>query len=727
MVGTFKLFPVLFKVVPYLLLCLNRIVCCQTNSTSFAVQTEIENLNSFKPSTNMATVSAEETHSILTGSIALVATLIVWIIMAHQFRKSAGIHQMMKCTTISYIILSVVMWILMLIVKYTWYQWKRGPGPYEDFNAMHESYPHYFYVRFVYMSTRVFVSPLVLFTFIVTRLKITFDDTSHVVSKCEVVTIYAVELITLGVIMKILHVFDNDWSEWCLLLIFIPISYVVYLFTRRLHVLESEMRNERTPMSDRWRSESEFTDDYDRRYQQLMEIPIKHTILISIMMTSQMLLLAVNLLIYGNIRWLNEELSNAKTAFDPTFLAYFSLISYLMVLVCLYFDFDFADQEYRAFCRGPHKICDWCFKRIANIHIERRGGDESICVELQPIEKSKKTRDQHTMRLSSSVSQLDQSELYIFEQTNVECAGSEHTVSITDRCSCLNRLCAAFKYIGTLEARRDLDEEERKMVFLKFCHDIYKSVINDFVHLVEEHSDDILRISEEWTGQFGLVKCYVTDCALTNRHCGRRGLGIRDDRNDHDKAFKFYQSLFVRAHFYIFHLYEMGLRVDLSSLVFNQNEDCANIETIDGVSIDEVFAAERELIKTRRASCGIDLDTLDGDNAKFLIQTVNKQQEQTLTDAVVGRLAEQKLVDKNDFDSDALEMDLAIYKEAEKSHIVQVIQQMVAVNMIIQYMDSVKCMTLRIFHDFICSSPLYFNCFSARKIIFDWFLVRILE
>lgn len=137
---------------------------------------------------------------------------------------------------------------------------------------------------------------------------------------------------------------------------------------------------------------------------------------------------------------------------------------------------------------------------------------------------------------------------------------------ITDRCAFTKRLCTASLYIGALSASSSIDSDSRKALLVEFVQKVYQSLLDDVAHLVKEHDGDILEIQREWTEQYGLAKCAVSECAKTQRHYGRNRVGDSGNANSDDAVYSFYRGIFDQIHHFIFHLFDVGLRVDTQAI-----------------------------------------------------------------------------------------------------------------------------------------------------------------
>jgi hypothetical protein len=124
---------------------------------------------------------------------------------------------------------------------------------------------------------------------------------------------------------------------------------------------------------------------------------------------------------------------------------------------------------------------------------------------------------------------------------------------------------------------------------------------------------------------------------------------------------------------------------------------------LEGVTVDKVFAAERDQIKLRRQQCSADLERFKDSNNKFTLQTTSENQGKTLSDALYDELAQngkkQKEFDSgrrldaflkgNDYDSDAIKQDLEDHKD---SNISTLFPNDSTVETMIDFLHSVDCM-----------------------------------
>ena len=532
-----------------------------------------------------------------------------------------------------------------------------------------------------------------------------------------------------------------SWSNWLWSINVFIFIYLVFILLHRILSMISDMRNEQIQTLSRWRAACEIKEDFDHRNGHLLNMPVKNAILFIIGGWCQLGLII--LFLYFEIYNLDDETSPLFEGPDFV-LRINTLILCATVLQCIYFRYDFADKLYHSVCGSLHKRCKQCCERIADKKkrspaVEVRNDAEGIAVEMVQIGAEIKPLslqvskqliqvDDDSANLeimthnggtlldetvlsaepsapnasdlrSEFASMLNGVDLTVFGDMSSKCNQSTSAASITAYCPCLQRLCAGMKYVETLADRTDLNDAKKREMFMEFNQQIYKSVLDDAIHLFHKHSDDIKQIHTEWTEQYGLSICSVAECLQTNRHCSRR-THMRFDvdlMTDEDGSYTFYNELYDRVHFYIFHLFEVGLRVEEAQWLIEHKD--AEIEQDDRehrVYIDRQFAAQRDHIVSKRKNDG-DLDLKVVSN-KFVLKTVQQQQGRTLTDAVIACLTENEasgavdaveqfcvFLDENAVDSDAIEMDL---KDLEDSNLNLLINGAV----VVELMQSITCM-----------------------------------
>jgi len=254
-------------------------------------------------------------------------------------------------------------------------------------------------------------------------------------------------------------------------------------------------------------------------------------------------------------------------------------------------------------------------------------------------EKDNQQSVSETIQTQHSRNQLSHRQNELFKILNVDPHIFEETTNdsytppsaddmITAKNLPLLRLCVAMRYFDILRELK-WSEEIKRNLFIEFNQTIYLQLIDDTAYLVQKHSEDIQQIHREWITSYGLAECAVSDCSKTTRH-HQRGRAVEDDSD-----FSFYRSLFDRVHFFVFHLFDVGLRIDHQALLKDKgNEDN---DGTSGLTVDRLVAASRDHIKSRRKELGLDSGRFDPENSKFTIHNANtssgQSRQTTWTDA----------------------------------------------------------------------------------------------
>eukprot|EP01084_Bolivina_argentea_P076458 138565_1 len=134
--------------------------------------------------------------------------------------------------------------------------------------------------------------------------------------------------------------------------------------------------------------------------------------------------------------------------------------------------------------------------------------------------------------------------------TQVECNG-------LPTCNYTKTILNAMKCYGVLN-----DEK-----WIQFCSKTYQSLLNDFVHVIQHHNDDLWYIVNAKN-----MKCNVNNCELLLRHYDTN-IDISQYDTTVNNDFVFYKNLLNTIHCYVFHSYDIGLRVHKDELKNSNSEE----------------------------------------------------------------------------------------------------------------------------------------------------------
>lgn len=300
-------------------------------------------------------------------------------------------------------------------------------------------------------------------------------------------------------------------------------------------------------------------------------------------------------------------------------------------------------------------------------------------------------------RIPSSIERVG-IDLNVFKHSDSECQRRVDGALLTESCSALKRLCASQRYFDALNSSK-MGQEAASALFIEFNEEVYPLLIDDTAHLIGRHSNELQSIYKEWTLKYGMADCTVSDCAKTGRHYSRE----RGDGQSGQGLYGFYEGHYDRVHNFVAHLYDLGMRVEEAESVGDFEGDQKD-EDLEGLTVDKLFEAERDRIRSRREQANLKETRFDDETNKFTLQsaTVNaKEGGITLLDAIFRKMREHgnggnetvkvlhDYFERNGYESDGVEEDLA---QIPDSNIFNEIEDEVVVQWMREYIRSAKCM-----------------------------------
>eukprot|EP01083_Nonionella_stella_P129515 392995_1 len=90
------------------------------------------------------------------------------------------------------------------------------------------------------------------------------------------------------------------------------------------------------------------------------------------------------------------------------------------------------------------------------------------------------------------------SDLMIFQENRQQCSADSPIIS---NCLFLKRLVICLSYFDTLDTTNNKTDQNKLELF---CVDTHKSLLNDYIHLMTQHSGDLHEISQSYTKQYGV-------------------------------------------------------------------------------------------------------------------------------------------------------------------------------------------------------------------------------
>ena len=115
-------------------------------------------------------------------------------------------------------------------------------------------------------------------------------------------------------------------------------------------------------------------------------------------------------------------------------------------------------------------------------------------------------------------------------------------------------------------------------------------------------------------------------CEWTQRHFGRDAHSL--SHSETETEFNFFIATIDTLHFNVFHLRDVGLRIDLSDLKTDDDDDAKDIDD-DSSLVDAAMLRIRDIIRLKRKQFAF--DRMDGADAKNKFTIDGATQKQTLT------------------------------------------------------------------------------------------------
>ncbi len=295
----------------------------------------------------------------------------------------------------------------------------------------------------------------------------------------------------------------------------------------------------------------------------------------------------------------------------------------------------------------------------------------------------------------------------IFKLNGTECFSKSGDEIIIKDCDYINRLIHGLKYYQLLQiANNRLNDD----IFADFSIERYRNqMITDWIHFISVHSNDLDDINAELVNDANFGECSMENCVLFERYYNERGRRLMDNKNKTetgDPILLFYSDLYDNMHHYLYHLYDIGLRI--------KHDDDDETETEDEIKcvdewIDTEFNVKQKIIATKKEKIGLKIDRFNDDNEgknKFNLSVIDNNKngnndKETMMDSFYQYIESNSfpenikmklfgLLQSDCFDSDGILYDLNDKKE---SNIINIINHNKKYcKLITDYITDYKCM-----------------------------------
>eukprot|EP01083_Nonionella_stella_P275594 936072_1 len=219
--------------------------------------------------------------------------------------------------------------------------------------------------------------------------------------------------------------------------------------------------------------------------------------------------------------------------------------------------------------------------------------------------------------------------VYTNDAKGCDCNGKD-----IENCISFKRMSTGLKYYSLLDIIHNKNDEK---IFTHFIAAVYDNemVINDYIHIICEHNHQIPQMKQFLIQNKIFDECDVSKCTFTSRHHGDQ---VTDgDENTLDPLLDLAKQRFDSLHFYLFHLFECGLR----SMEHDDDDDMKGGDTSNDdpyKCFDARFAQLITRVNETRANTE-GFGRLQN-NQKFNLQaqSSDNNQEQTFLDHLVKNL-----------------------------------------------------------------------------------------
>ena len=206
---------------------------------------------------------------------------------------------------------------------------------------------------------------------------------------------------------------------------------------------------------------------------------------------------------------------------------------------------------------------------------------------------------------------------------------------------------------------------------------LYGNYLNDIIHIIDSHDNevDLYFMNKELFAHKHFIGCSVNNCMISDRHCG-----IVDGKNgqidivvddDESGIYYFHQQLFDTMHYFIGHIFEMGLREKPG----DDSDDGDDDEIDDDDSkqdkwnlFDVKFKKQRNRISAIKKDLARFTKKGEEEISKFIVQSLNVTDSDTFLDGFYKYIGDsddkneikalQQYLNDQDYDSEAVQQDI---------------------------------------------------------------------
>ena len=199
---------------------------------------------------------------------------------------------------------------------------------------------------------------------------------------------------------------------------------------------------------------------------------------------------------------------------------------------------------------------------------------------------------------------------------------------INDNCDTPTDCKAVERILTTLIYYQRLSKSKRS-IFSQFLCKSYSHYLDDITHLLNIHEQDLEEINEMIFKRSDFTGCDINHCLTTDRHydLDQPHPNTEEAKRDSDATEtnleRFHQQTWDSVHFYVVHLFELGLRQKKDELktIFDVEDD--------NDCLDTICKQQQAMIKQKRQKLSRFFGRFKSESNKFNIQTSSNPQTNT--------------------------------------------------------------------------------------------------
>eukprot|EP01084_Bolivina_argentea_P263923 446892_1 len=129
-----------------------------------------------------------------------------------------------------------------------------------------------------------------------------------------------------------------------------------------------------------------------------------------------------------------------------------------------------------------------------------------------------------------------------------------------DDCTSTLNVISALIDFESINVNNEFDQQK----LVEICETKYQHLLNDYIHVVTKHKDELEDIFELITINHlnKMTHCSVEHCVLSQRHNTQKSKD--DTTNTNNLNFIFYRELFDSIHCYLYHSWDYGFRANIN-------------------------------------------------------------------------------------------------------------------------------------------------------------------